>query len=422
MLGMPPASSSMAPSSMAPSSVATLDVAALRAHFPALQGGAAHFDGPGGSQIPGVVADAVAATMTAPMSTRGSVTTAEQNSDANVLAGRAALADLLGAQPGGVVFGRSMTALTFDLSRTLAKDWGPGDEVVVSRLDHDANIRPWVLAAESVGATVRWAEFDPATGELDPQAFADVVSARTRLVAVTGASNLIGTRPDVAAIAEVAHAHGALLFVDAVHLAAHASVDLETLGADVVACSPYKFFGPHCGALAADPALLETLRPDKLAPSSDAVPERFELGTLPYELMAGTAAAVDFLAGLVPGDGTRRERLARSFAAVEEHESALRARIEAALQELPGATVYSRAARRTPTLLVRFDGHDSADVYRFLAGRGVNVPASSFYALEASRALGLGDAGALRIGVASYTDDADVDRLLDGLQACLTRA
>ena len=279
VLGMPPTAptASTSPSvdtaSTAGQDVPTLDVAALREHFPALQGGAAHFDGPGGSQIPSVVAEAVAATMTAPMSTRGSVTQAEQNSDANVLAGRAALADLLGAQPGGVVFGRSMTALTFDLSRTLAKDWGPGDAVVVSRHDHDANIRPWVLAAEAVGATVRWAEFDPATGELDAKAFADVISDRTRLVAVTGASNLIGTMPDVAAIASLTHDRRALLFVDAVHLAAHASVDLVALGADVVACSPYKFFGPHCGALAADPALLETLRPDKLAPSSDAVPE-----------------------------------------------------------------------------------------------------------------------------------------------------
>ena len=404
---------------------ATLDVAALRAHFPALEGGAAHFDGPGGSQIPAAVAQAVAAAMTAPMSTRGSVTTAEQNSDRHVLEARAALADLLGAEPGGVVFGRSMTALTFDLSRTLAKDWGPGDEVVVSRLDHDANIRPWVLAAQAVGATVRWAEFDPATGELDPQAVADVVTDRTRLVAVTGASNLIGTRPDLPAIAGIAHGHGALLFVDAVHLAAHATVDLVGSGADVVACSPYKFFGPHCGAFAADPAFLETLRPDKLAPSSDAVPERFELGTLPYELMAGTAAAIDFLADLVPPANpgqTRRERLARSMAAVESHEQELRGRVVAALAELPGATLYSRAAHRTPTLLVDFRDHDSAAIYRYLASRGVNVPASSFYALEASRALGLGDAGALRIGLASYTDDDDVARLLDGLQAYFARA
>lgn len=409
---------------------ATLDVAALRAQFPALDGGAAHFDGPGGSQIPTVVAQAVAATMTAPMSTRGSVTRAEQNSDANVLAGRAALADLLGAEPGGVVFGRSMTALTFDLSRTLAKDWGPGDEVVVSRLDHDANIRPWVLAAEAVGATVRWAEFDPVTGELDAQAFADVVTDRTRLVAVTGASNLIGTRPDLPAISRIAHDHGALFFVDAVHLAAHATVDLVGSGADVVACSPYKFFGPHCGALAADPAFLETLHPDKLAPSSDAVPERFELGTLPYELMAGTAAAIDFMADLVPAEGggdtggalSRRERLVRSLAAVEAHELELRTRIEAALVELPGATLYSRAAHRTPTLLVDFEGHDSSAIYRYLAGRGVNVPASNFYALEASRTLGLGDGGALRIGLASYTNDDDVDRLLDGLDAWFAQA
>ncbi|KQZ89922.1 cysteine desulfurase [Phycicoccus sp. Root563] len=414
---MPPTAPAVAP--------AVLDVVALRAQFPALDGGAAHFDGPGGSQIPTVVAEAVASTMTAPMSTRGSVTRAEQNSDSHVLAARSALADLLGAQPGGVVFGRSMTALTFDLSRTLAKDWGPGDEVVVSRLDHDANIRPWVLAAQAVGATVRWAEFDPETGELDPQAFADVVTDRTRLVAVTGASNLIGTRPDLPAIAGIAHDHGALLFVDAVHLAAHASVDLVGSGADVVACSPYKFFGPHCGAFAADPAFLETLQPDKLAPSSDAVPERFELGTLPYELMAGTAAAIDFMADLVPGtgsDASRRERLVRSLAAVEAHELELRGRIEAALAELPGATLYSRAAHRTPTLLVGFDGHDSSAIYRFLADRGVNVPASNFYALEASRALGLGDAGALRIGLASYTDDDDVARLLDGLDAWFARA
>ena len=214
-------------------------------------------------------------------------------------AARAALGDLMGTDPGGVVFGRSMTALTFEMARTLSQGWGPGDEVVVSRLDHDANIRPWVLAAERVGATVRWAEFDPATGELEPDAVAAVVGDRTRLVAVTAASNLIGTMPDLPAIAAIAHDAGALLYVDAVHLAPHGLVDRVAMGADLVACSPYKFFGPHCGALAAAPELLESLHPDKLVPSSDAVPERFELGTLPYELLAGVTAAVDVIAGIV---------------------------------------------------------------------------------------------------------------------------
>lgn len=391
------------------------DVAAVRDHFPSLRAGYAHFDGPGGSQVPAAVAGAVAATMTSPLANRGTVTAAERAADAIVLGARAAMADLLGADPRGIVFGRSMTALTFDLARTLSAGWEPGDEVVVTRLDHDANIRPWVLAAEAAGAVVRWLDLDPATGELDD--IDTVLSARTRLVAVTGASNLIGTRPPVRAIADRAHAVGALVHVDGVHLTAHAAVDAAALGADLYACSPYKFLGPHCGVLAAAPALLETLHPQKLLPSSDAVPERFELGTLPYELLAGTTAAVDLLAGLVPSTGTRRERLQVSMGALESHEDRLRGRIEDGLAGLPGVTVYSRAARRTPTLLVGFDGREPAEAYRFLAERGINAPASSFYALEASRRLGLGDGGSLRIGLAPYTDDDDVTRLLEGLRA-----
>ena len=391
-----------------------------RADLPALHGGAAHFDGPGGSQTPQAVADAIAGQLTRPMSTRGEVTAAERNSDAAVHAAREALGDLLGTDPGGVVFGRSMTALTFEMARTLARSWGPGDEVVVSRLDHDANIRPWLLAAEQVGAAVRWAEFDPRTGELHPEAVARVVGERTRLVAVTAASNLIGTMPDLPAIAALTHEVGALLYVDAVHLAPHGLVDRVAMGADLLAVSPYKFFGPHCGALAAAPALLGSLHPDKLVPSSDAVPERFELGTLPYELLAGVTAAIDVVAGIVPGEGPRRARLRSSLAAVGAHELVLRQRLEDELSTLPGVTLHSRAARRTPTLLVTFEGHDAKEVSRRLAGLGVNAPAGHFYALEASRALGLGDAGGLRVGLASYTDDDDLDRLLTGLRAALT--
>ena len=398
----------------------SLDVAAVRAQFPALSAGAAHFDGPGGSQTPAVVARAVHDTLVSPIANRGTVTQAERNAETVVAEARAAMADMLAADPRGIVFGRSMTQLTFDVARTLAQQWGDQDEVVVSRLDHDANVRPWVIAAERAGATVRWIDFDPSTTELTVEHVTAALSERTRLVAVTGASNLLGTCPDLAAISPVVHAVGALLYVDGVHLTAHASIDVGTIGADFFACSPYKFYGPHCGVLAAAPALLESLHPDKLLPSTDAVPERFELGTLPYELMAGTTAAADFIAALSPTEGSRRDRLSASMDASWAHEQSLRERIESTLAAIDGVTVHSRARRRTPTLLVTFRERSAADAYRFLAERGVNAPAGTFYAYEPARRLGL-DEGGLRIGLAVYTDDDDVDRLLDGLEAFTRR-
>jgi cysteine desulfurase family protein (TIGR01976 family) len=401
--------------------MADYDVDAVRAHFPALAEGAAHFDGPGGSQTPDVVAEAVAATLTSAIANRGSVTPAERRAESVVVECRAALGDLLATDPRGVVFGRSATQLNMDMAHTLAKDWGPGDEVVVTRLDHDGNIRPWVIAAERAGATVRWADFDPATGELDPRAVADVLSDRTRLVAVTGASNLIGTRPDLPAISALVHEAGALFAVDAVHLAAHATIDRVAIGADLLVCSPYKFLGPHCGVLAGDPAFLETLQPDKLLPSTDAVPERFELGTLPYELMAGTTAAVDFLASLsgLAEDAPRRDRLVDAMARIEAHEEPLRARLEGAVSSLPGVTCWSRAAHRTSTLLFTFADHDPQDVRNALAHKGVNAPSGNFYAIECSRRLGLGDAGGLRLGLAPYTNAEDVDRAVEALTAAV---
>lgn len=392
---------------------ATLDLARVRSAFPSLDLGVAHFDGPGGSQVPRPVADAVAAAMTAGLCQRGSASDSELRTDTVVTEARSAIADLLGGEPGGVVFGRSMTQLTFDLARTLSREWGPGDEVVVTRLDHDANIRPWVLAAERAGATVRWLDFDPVTAELDD--IESALSTRTRLVAVTAASNLLGTRPDVRAIADAAHEVDALVHVDGVHLAPHAPVDLAGLGADFLACSPYKFFGPHLGALTASPRLLETLHPDKLLPSSDAVPERFELGTLPYELLAGVTAAVDFIAGLVPGDGPRRDRVLVSMHAVESAEAALLTRLLDGLAALDGVTLHGRPARRTPTALFSVDGLAGREVHAKLAAVGVNAPASSFYAIEASRRAGLGDEGAVRAGIAPYTSPDDVDRLLEGV-------
>jgi cysteine desulfurase family protein (TIGR01976 family) len=394
-----------------------LDVGALRAYFPALAQGAAHFDGPGGSQTPDVVAEAISRTLLSPLANRGVNTAAERNAEDAVRAGRQALGDLLAVAPDTVIFGRSATSLTFELSRTIAAGWRPGDEVIVSRLDHDANVRPWVIAAGRAGATVRWADFDPATGELAPDVIAALLTDRTRLVAITAASNLIGTIPDLPPIASLVHGAGALLWVDGVHYTAHASVDLKAIGADFYACSPYKFLGPHCGVVAGRAKILAGLEPDKLLPSTDRVPERFELGTLPYELMAGTTAAIGFLADATPGDGTVRERLTRSMESIERHEDRLRGIIETALMALPGATVYSRARHRTPTLLVTFAGHDAADVSRHLAERGVNAPAGSFYAYETARHLGLGEAGGLRIGLAPYNDDNDVDRLIETLES-----
>ncbi|MFJ5278792.1 cysteine desulfurase-like protein [Streptomyces parvulus] len=398
-----------------------LDVDAIRAQIPALKSGSARFDAPGGTQTPQPVIDAITEALANPLANRGRTTEGERNADGIVADTRGALGDLLGTEPRGIVLGRSATQLAYDLSRTLAKTWGPGDEVVVTRLDHDSNIRPWVQAAEAVGARVRWADFDPATGELLPEHIEAVLSPRTRLVAVTAASNLIGTIPDLPAVSRLTHDAGALLHVDAVHYASHAVVDPAALGADTLVCSPYKFLGPHLGVLAARPEFLETLRPDKLLPSSDAVPERFELGTLPYELLAGARAAVDFLAGLeADARGTRRERLVASFAALEAHEDALRGRIERGLAGLDGVTVHSRAARRTPTLLFTVAGLSPAEVYRGLAERGVDAPAGTFYALEAARHLGLGDEGGVRVGLAPYTGADDVDRLLTALASLTT--
>ncbi len=402
----------------------TYDVDRLRARIPALNSGISFFDGPGGTQTPDTVAAAIAGALTAGMSNRGRVTEAERNADDVTVAARQAAADLVNADPRGVVFGRSATSLTFEVARTLAQGWGPGDEVIVTRLDHDANVRPWVTAAERAGATVRWAAFDRATGALDPEAVTSLINESTRLVAVTGASNILGTRPDIAAISTVVHEGDALLYVDGVHLTAHAPIDMRAMGADFFVCSPYKFLGPHNALLAASPALLETMHPDKLKPSTEEVPERFELGTMQYELLAGVTAAIDMLADLVPGDEatmSRRARIVRSMVALEEYEDGLHARMRAGLESLAGIELFSHAPLRTPTELFRFAGVDSQDVYRGLAGLGVNAPAGSFYAIEAAEWLGLGKEGAVRAGLAPYTSAADVDRLINGLAEVTAR-
>ncbi|GDX32147.1 cysteine desulfurase-like protein [Actinomycetes bacterium] len=398
----------------------TYDVTRVRARIPALADGVAYFDGPGGTQTPDLVAAAIAAALTSPLSNRARVTGAEINADDITLAARAAGADLVNGEPRGIIFGRSMTDITFDIARTLAQGWGPGDEIVVTRLDHDGNVRPWVTYAQRSGATLRWVDFDKATGVLEVADVTKRLNENTRLVAITGASNLLGTRPDLVAIGKAVHRTPALFYVDGVHLTAHAPVDMQAIGADFYICSPYKFLGPHLGMLAAAPALLETLHPDKLRPSTEVVPERFELGTLPYELLAGITAAVDVLADLVPGDETtmsRRDRIVRSMTALESYEDELHAYLRAGLESVPGIRLYCHAPHRTPTELFSIDGVDSEQIYLTLAEVGVNAPASSFYAIEAADWIGLGEPGAVRVGLAPYTNHDDVDRLVAGLRA-----
>lgn len=398
------------------------DVKSVRSHYPALCDGFVYLDGAAGTQLPDAVIDTIAAAYRDGIGNLGGAFPASHRSEAIEAGCRQAVADLVGGRPDGVVLGPNMTTLTYRLSQALAATWRPGDEVVVSRLDHDANVRPWVQAAQRAGATVRWAEVDTATGELPVGQYDTLVGERTRLVAVTAASNVLGTRPDVPAITSRAHAAGALAFVDGVHATPHGPVDVTALGADFYATSAYKWSGPHVGALVADPALLDTLRPDKLASSSDEVPHRFETGTAPFADLAGVTAAVDHLAGLDPtATGGRRERLVASMAAVADYERDLFAVLLGGLESMPGVTSYGRAARRTATAYFTVAGHTPGQVAEHLAAARVNVWNGHNYAWELTGALGIRDSGsAVRVGLVHYNDRAEVDRFLDALATLAT--
>jgi len=396
------------------------DVNRIRKEFPSLDAGLAFFDGPGGSQVPKSVGEAIAKAITQATSNRNTITMSEQNAEKCVQDYRSAVADLLNCDPRGVIYGRSWTQLTYDMSRNLAKSWGPGDEIIVTRLDHDSNIRPWVQAAEAKGATVKWAEFDVETAELPVEAISSLLTNKTKFVACTGAANTLGTKPDIAAIAKAVHSVGALFLVDAVHLTPHAVIDFKAIGADFIGFSSYKIFGPHCGTLVADPALLESIKNDKLAPSTMNVPERFEFGTLPYEIMAGVTASIDFIAGMDhEATGTRRERIVKSMHALEQYEAPLFEYLESEIKSLPGVKTYGHAKDRTPTLYFSFDGKDGTEIYKHLATAKVNAPCHNFYAYEASHKLGLGDKGALRAGLAPYSIKEEVDRLIAGIRSYL---
>ena len=391
-----------------------LDVSAVRAMYPALADGYAYLDGAAGTQLPAPVIDAIGDAQRSGLGNSDGAFPASVRSDAIMAECRRAIADLVGGDPGGVILGPNMTTLTYRLAAALARDWREGDEVIVSRLDHDANIRPWVQAAGRAGAVVRWAEVDLPAGELPAGQYDALLTERTRLVAVTAASNIIGTCPDVAAITAKARAAGALSYVDGVHATPHGPTDVAALGADFYATSAYKWSGPHIGAVIADPALLEPLRPDKLDPAPDTVPDRFEWGTPPFADLAGTAAAVDHLAGLdAAAAGTRRQRVLASMAAAHDHEERLFAVMLAGLAAMDKVTLYGNARNRTATSFFNVAGLTPRAVAQQLADRKVNVWDGDNYAWELTGVLGIRDTGsAVRAGLVHYNDRSDVDRLL----------
>lgn len=383
----------------------------------------AFFDGPGGSQIPQAVIDAVGDYLAFHNANTGGRFATSEESDATITAARRAMGDLLNAPPGEIVFGANMTTLTFAVSRALGREWGPGDEVIVTELDHQANVAPWRRMAEERGMTVHMVPFDPDTLQLDLAAMERMLSPRTRLVAVGAASNAVGTINDVRRATALAREAGALSYVDAVHYTPHRLVDVAELGCDFLVCSAYKFFGPHVGILWGRAEHLERFTPFKLPPAPDTMPERWETGTLNHEGIAGTGAAVDWIAGLghdeegEPGSARgRREALRQGYARIEEHEGELVRRLLNGLHGIGGVRVYGppAGAERTPTVAFTVEGSTPDEVAVRLGAEGVFVWNGNFYALTCTERLGLEDRGGLiRAGLAPYCTEEDVDRLLD---------
>jgi cysteine desulfurase family protein (TIGR01976 family) len=399
----------------------------IRAQFPALERHhngqpVAYFDGPGGTQVPRSVAAAMTDYLFHHNANTHWAYPTSVETDAMLAAARDALGDLLGGRPSEIAFGANMTTLTFHLGRALGRRWSPGDEIVVTELDHHANIDPWRWLAREHGFTVRAVRFHAETGQLDLQDLAAAIGPRTRLLAIGAASNALGTISDVRRAADLAHAAGALVFVDAVHYAPHALVDVAALGADFLACSAYKFYGPHIGVLWGRHALIEELELARLEPAPAYSPERVETGTQNHEGIVGAAAAVDFLASLADGP-TRRARLEAAFATLHARGQQLVDRLWTGLRDVPGVTVYGPPphAPRTPTIAFTVRGTPSEDVARALADRAVFVSHGDFYAATVVARLGRAEDGVVRAGCVCYTTADEVERLVDGVRALARR-
>jgi cysteine desulfurase family protein (TIGR01976 family) len=410
-----------------------LDVAALRAHFPALARTVdgrpvAYLDGPGGTQVPRECIDAMVAYLETSNANHGGAFTAAVESDAILDEVHAAAAEFIGAHdPGEIVFGPNMTSLTFAVSRAIGRDLVPGDEVVVTRLDHDANVAPWLALAEERGLVVRWLELDESAARLDLDGLDGALGPRTKVVAVGLASNALGTITDVGRVIEAAHAVGAVAYVDAVHAGPHLPIDVAALRADLLVCSPYKFFGPHLGMLYGRRDLLERLTPFRVRPAGDALPGKWETGTQNHEALAGLLGTFGYLGRLgaayggAAGTTDRRTRLRAAMTAIHVHERELGLGTLQRLGKVPGLTIHGLAdpahiAERVPTFSFTLAGRTPRDVAAHLASRAINVWDGDFYAWELVRALGLaGSGGLVRIGLVHYNTLDEVDRLVAAL-------
>jgi cysteine desulfurase family protein (TIGR01976 family) len=418
----------------------TFDASVLRSQFPALaqtQDGrpVVFLDNPGGTQVPQSVVDAMADYLVHSNANHGGAFATSERSDATLHEAHAAMADMYNAaSPDEIVFGPNMTTLTLSVSRVLARDLGPGDEIVVTRMDHDGNISPWLLVAEDRGATVRWADFDVEDYTLDMDGLHGLINDRTKIVAVGYASNALGTVNDVRTIVEWAHEVGALAFVDAVQYAPHGPIDVQALGCDFLVSSPYKFYGPHMGALYGKYDLLDRLRAYKVRPAPDDPPGKFETGTQNHEGIAGTLAAVEYLASIgerygaayehyFPALSGRRLHLKTGMSVLRAYDHALSAAILDELETLPGVHIHgitdrNRLRERVPTVSFTWEGHQPRDVAEALGDQGIYVWDGNYYALAVTERLGLeGKGGMVRIGAVHYNTVGEIRRLGEALRA-----
>jgi len=401
----------------------TFDVQAVRKLFPALGRkydgrGVVYFDGPGGSQVTRQAIDAVSGYVERGGANLHGVFPTSTETEEILSDTRLAAADFLGAEPDEVAFGANMTTLTFAISRALAREWDKNSEIVVTELDHRANVDPWLIAASERDSKVRWVSVDPETLTLDPDDLEQNITERTKLVAVGLASNAVGTVNDVAAVAERAHGVGAIVAVDAVHAAPHIPIDRDGLGADVITCSAYKFFGPHVGVTAIKRELFERMDVYSLDPAPDHIPDKLETGTQNHEGIAGVKGALDFIASL--GDGTsQREKLASAMQTIEEYEADLAAKFRAALRDLPGVKLYAApdGVHKTPTIAFRVEEHAPEEVCARMLDHGFFIAAGDFYASTLSQKLGIsGSGGFVRAGLAPYNTEEEVERFVEALE------
>ncbi len=411
------------------STSAMFDPTAVREQFPALQQEvngetAVYFDGPGGTQSPQSVLDAMSGYLAYGSSNLGGPFLTSQYAVEIVAQARQAMADLLNAnRPEEISFGQNMTSLTFSFSRALARTWQPGDEIIVTRLDHDANISPWLMAAEDRGVTVRWLDLNPADATMRLDELSGLLNEKTRLLAITAASNAVGSITDLDTAVRLAHDAGALVYVDAVHYTPHGSVDVQEWDCDFLVCSVYKFFGPHTGVLYGKHEHMESLTAYKVRPAPAHAPGKWETGTQSFESLAGVTAAVEYIASLGGDEGSRRQRLERAMALTKSYEIQLSEQFLAGATAVPGLKVYGitdveRLDERTPTFAVSLEGYTPAEVAAELGKQGIFVWDGHYYAIAVMERLGLLDKGGLvRIGFAHYNTPQEVDRLLAALRA-----